>query len=256
MFRRFSIFLLIFFLGGCATVYNPATGRKEIILIDDNTEINLGRNAAKELAQQEKILDDKVAQGRLNRVAAKVSSASDRPLKYEFHILDNKELNAVSLPGGIIYVNKGLFDRLNDDQLAFVLGHEVGHVAAKHAVKKIQANMAFQLILLAASSAVGDNQSGAAQALNASSQVYNLVSLGYSREDEYFADSLGVKYSKKAGYDPLAAISALEMLKVSEGSNSVKVPVYLRTHPYVDDRINRLKEIIPQMKGVTNGRAN
>jgi len=251
--KRLLVLLLVLFLSGCATVYNPATGKKEIILIDDNAEINMGRNAAKELAQAEKLFNDKAAQARLDKVASKVSSVSDRPLKYEFHILDNKELNAVSLPGGIVYINKGLFDKLNDDELAFVLGHEVGHVAAKHAVKKIQANMAFQLILIAASSAVGDSQPAAAQALDASAQVYNLVSLGYSREDEYFADQLGVKYSKEAGFDPNAAISALEMLKKNDGPN-VKMFVYLRTHPYVDDRINRLKEIIPQMKGAANGR--
>ena len=254
MFKRLVFLLLVVFvLSGCATVYNPATQRKEIILIDDKAEIAIGRNVVKELEKEEKLSSDKKLEERVNNIGQKLALVSDRPLTYKFQVLENKELNAVSLPGGFIYINQGLLDKLSDDELAFVLGHEVGHVAAKHAVKKIQSGMAFQIILLAASAATsgGDTAQVAGNVIDASSRAYGLISLGYSRQDEYFADWLGVKYASKAGFNSRAAISALEKIKKDDSPN-LKILVYLRTHPYVDDRIKKLKETIPQ---ITNKQA-
>ncbi len=231
---------------GCATVYNPATQRKEVILIDDKTEVSLGKNVAQQLASEQPLSHDPDLRERVERIGKKIAAVSDRQeIPYEFSALKDKELNALSLPGGFVYVNSGLAEKLDDDELAFVLGHETGHVAAKHAVKKIQSNMAFSLILSAALAASGSADSSAAGSLaNASGQIYNLVSLGYSRQDEYLADKLGVKYAYKAGYNPYAGISALEKIKQDEGKGP-KVLEYLRSHPYVDDRIKMLKQEIP-----------
>ena len=118
-------------------------------------------------------------------------------------------------------------------------------MAAKHAVKKIQSTMAFQLLLTAALTAAGSSDSVATLA-QASDEVYNLISLGYSREDEYFADKLGVKYAFKAEYNPHAAITALEKIKAGEKGVGGG-PIYFRTHPYPDDRIKVLEEIIFQL---------
>lgn len=245
--RLFFLLIIVFTLNGCATVYNPATQRKEIILIDDKAEAAIGRNVVKELEKEEKVSLDKKSEERVSNIGQKLAVVSDRPLTYKFQVLENKELNAVSLPGGFIYINQGLLDKLNDDELAFVLGHEIGHVAAKHAVKKIQSGMAFQIVLLAASAAASGGEAAqvAGNVIDASSRAYSLISLGYSRQDEYFADKLGVKYASKAGFNSQAAISALEKIKKEDGPN-LKILVYLRTHPYVDDRIKKLKELIPQ----------
>ena len=232
-------------MSGCATVYNPATEKREFIFINDSTETALGKSVSEQVSKKEKILHDPALEARLERIGKKIAGVSDRPLNYEFHLLDNKELNAFSLPGGIIYIYKGLFNKLNDDELAFVLGHEVGHVAARHAVKKLQSDMTFQLILTVAFAAAGGQaDSGAAELAKATDTMFNLISLGYSRQDEYLADRLGVKYAFKSGFIPSAAITALEKIKGTQESGS-KVLEYLRTHPYVDERIKAVGKEMP-----------
>ena len=153
----------------------------------------------------------------------------------------------MTIPGGFIYVNEGLMKVLNDKELAYVVAHEVGHTAARHIVKKMQAGMTYQLILTAAFAGLGGDAGSAADAAQAVDTVYNLVSLSYSRKDEYEADRLGVKYAFLSGSDPYAAISALEKIKKEEGPNW-KVLGYFRTHPYVDERIAALKKFIPELK--------
>ncbi len=256
MIKKFFICLFGLYLCGCATVYNPATERKEVILIDDRTEVSLGRNVSQQLTSEQPLSRDPFLRERVEMVGRKISAVSDRQeILYEFSVLKDKELNALSLPGGFVYINSGLAEKINDDELAFVLGHEAGHVAAKHAVKKIQANMAFGLILnVAMASAGSENSQMAGSAANASGQIYNLVSLGYSREDEHLADKLGAKYAYKAGYSPYAAISALEKIKQNEGRGP-KVLEYLRSHPYIDDRIKTLKQEIPAMISRLSGQA-
>ena len=235
-------------LSGCATVYNPATQRKEVILINDATEVSLGRNVAAELAKKQKIYRDAADLGRVRWMGRRIALVCDRTnIPYEFNVIDDPELNALSLPGGFVYINKGLLDKLNDDERAFGLWHEVGHVAAKHAVKKVQSGMAFQLIIaLALAGAGGKNQEAASSIADASGTVYNLISLGYSRQDEYFADKLGVRYAWRAGFAPGSAITALEKIKQAEQPN--KILGYLRTHPYIEDRIRALRTEIPQIK--------
>jgi predicted Zn-dependent protease len=128
------------------------------------------------------------------------------------------------------------------------VGHEVGHVAARHIAKKLQANMAYQLLLGVAFAGFGDssggNASNVAQGVDA---VYNLVSLSYSRKDEYEADRLGAKYSFKSGFNPWGSLTALEKIKTQEGPNW-KVMAYFRTHPYVEDRVAALKVVIPEVE--------
>ncbi|MCX5696423.1 MAG: M48 family metalloprotease [Candidatus Omnitrophica bacterium] len=252
MYKRIEIIAFSLLLGGCVT-FNPATQKKEVILISDANEMALGRQVAKSLAKKEKLYRGVDSLARVEKVGFKVASVSDRQnVRYEFHILDNKELNAVSLPGGFVYINKGLLDKLNDDELAFVLGHEVGHVAARHAVKKLQANLAFDLLMNITLSATQAGQlNGAASAARATGSAYNLISLGYSRKDEYFADLLGLRYAFKAGFSPNGAISALEKIKKEESVGGVRLLTYLRTHPYVDDRIKVMRKNILDLTGNT-----
>lgn len=243
--RYIILTAVILIVSGCATLYNPATGKNEIILIDSQTEISLGKNVAAELTKTHSLETDKNTVDRAQRIGARLSAVTDRKdLDYKFYVLTDKELNSVSLPGGFIYVNRGLMDALNDDELAFVLGHELGHEAARHIVKKLQANMAYQLLIDIAFARTTNTQA-LSQSVN---MVYNLVELGYSREDEYEADRLGAKYAFKGGFNPNASLSALEKLKRYETAEP-KVFVYLRTHPYVDDRISALKKVIPALTG-------
>ncbi len=252
-FRRLIIIALLLFLPGCASLYNPATGRNEVILINSQTEAAIGRNVSARITKEHAVLADRKFVDRIQAIGARLSEVSDRKdLEYHFFVLADNELNAVSLPGGYIYVNKGLMDALDNDELAFVVGHEIGHVAARHAVKKIQAGMAYQMLLSLAFAGSGNKAvSGAVEIAQIVDTAYNLIQLGYSREDEYLSDKLGVKYVFKAGFKPLASLNSLAKLKKNEGAN-VKVLVYLRTHPYVDDRIKALKVYITELTGIKN----
>jgi len=243
----FTLFLSIFLIG-CATVYNPATERKEVIFINEETEVSLGRNVARQLAAEKALSSNLVQRSRVESIGRKIAQVCDRQtIKYEFSVLEDKEFNAVSLPGGFIYVNSGLADKLNDNELAFVIGHEVGHVAALHSIKKVQANFTMNIILSMALAISGNKDAQGAEGLaNISSRVYDVIALGYSRQDEYQADKLGVKYAYKAGFDPHAGISALEKIKKEEALQP-EVFVYLRSHPYADDRINSLKKEISKL---------
>lgn len=241
--------VLSLYLTGCATLYNPATGRNEFILIDSKTEVAIGRNVIDDLVRRHPLSNDENLQRRIQGIGRHIASVSDRQdIEYEFKVLADKELNALTLPGGFIYINKGLVDKLTDDEIAYVLAHEVGHTAARHIAKKLQANMAYQLLLSVAFASVG-SQAGesAADVARGIDTVYNLIGLSYSRKDEFEADKLGAKYVFKAGFNPYACLSALEKIKKSEGPNW-KVLRYFRTHPYVDERIEALKVNIGEAK--------
>lgn len=246
---KITLFLFILLnLSGCATLYNPATERNEFILISSATEKAIGKGAAAEYTKEYPLAQDQYLQARIRRVGERISKVSDRQdIEYQFSVVDNKELNALTLPGGYIYVNSGLMDVLNDDELAFVLAHEAGHVAARHIAKKIQSGMAYQLLLGIAFASAGDKSADMEEVARGIDIVFNIVSLSYSRQDEYQADYLGGKYGYLAGFDPYASISALEKIKKTEGANW-KVMAYFRTHPYVDERIEVLKRDIPGIK--------
>ena len=236
-------------LCGCATMYNPATERKEFIFINSQTEYAIGKNVVPELLKKSPLSDDSRLQERVSQIGRRIAAVSDRKdITYSFAVLADKDLNALTLPGGHIYVNAGLMEAFNDDELAYVVGHETGHVAARHIAKKMQATMAYQLILgVAFASAANANIQNAGTIAKGVDAVYNLVDLSYSRKDEFEADTIGVKYALKAGFEPSAALSALEKLKQGEGSNW-KVLRYFRTHPFADERIKALKESIPRLK--------
>lgn len=239
---------MLLFLSGCATLYNPATGRNEFILIDSQTEVAIGRNVSAELTRRHPLTNEKDLQDRVQRIGAGLAAASDRKdIEYKFSVLADKQLNAMALPGGFIYVNKGLMDVLNDDEVAYVLGHEVGHVAARHIAKKIQSAIAYELLLSIAFASMGNSPPSSATSIaRGINTIYKLIDLGYSRKDEYEADRLGVKYAFKAGFNPYAALSALGKIKKEEGPNW-KVLGYFRSHPYADERITALKTVIPQL---------
>jgi predicted Zn-dependent protease len=239
--------LLILFLSGCATTYNPATGRNEAIFINTASEVAIGNSAASEIAKKYKISDDKQATNRLETIGSKVAAVCDRQdLEYKFYLIEDKTLNAFTIPGGHVYIFRGLYDKLDDDELAAVMAHEIGHVNARHIVKKMQASLGYQALstiaLLTLTKSQDDKKAKQAGYIAyAGATAFNLVQLGYSRQDEYEADSLAVKYSTAAGFDPNGMKTALEVLKSEEKKSGIPVPYILRSHPYIDQRIDRLK---------------
>lgn len=235
-FLNFTFWL---FLSGCSTEYNVVTGKEELYFYSTDKEVQIGQAIAKEVELQYKPVDDPLLQKRVEDIGKKVAAASDRKeVDYRFKALEDNEINAFALPGGFIYVNKGLLEKISDDdELACVLGHEVGHIVARHSIKKLQAIMGYSLVRVL--TAVATRSSGA---VTAADLAFTEIILGYGREDELLADQLGSRYAKRAGYNPRSMISFLQRLEDINKRKPLRPRSYFKTHPYVPDRIREVKQ--------------
>ncbi len=224
-------FILLF--SGCATEYNLATEQEEVILVSDDREVRMGKSISRAVEDRFKVLEDERIKERINNIGERIVNVCDRKdIIYHFKVLDEKDVNAMALPGGYIYVNKGLIDKADsDDELACVIAHEVGHVTAKHSVKKLQGAIGINILRILM---IGAEESETRT--NADIALAELF-LAYSREDELFADKLAVKYAKLAGYDPNAMLKFLNKLKDIQKKEPIRQLNYARTHPYLSDRI-------------------
>ena len=247
--KRLILSLLICFFGvGCATVYNPATGRKEFIFIDTSQEVAMGKNVHQQISKEFKISSRYDQVERLRGIGARLAGVSDRQdYEYHFYLVEEKQLNAFTTPGGNIYFFSGLLDQLKtDDQIAAVLSHEIGHCAARHTVKKFQAALGYNLLSTLIFSQVGGAEETRQTAALASNTAMQLAMSAYGRKDEYEADKLGVKYMYLAGYNLNGMIETLEVLE--RESKGGYTPLILRTHPYVEDRIKAVREEVKLAK--------
>lgn len=234
-------FTLYTFLGGCATEYNIATQQEEAYYYSTDKEIQIGQTITKAVEKEYKIVDDPLIQKRLEDIGQKIAGICDRKeLDYYFKVLDDSEVNAFALPGGFVYIHKGLMDKVaNDDELAAVLAHEIAHVVARHSIKKLQALQAYSILRILVAAAPGTGEVG-----NAADIAFAQVLTGYAREDELLADQLGARYTKLAGYNPRAMIDFLEKLQEINRRKPPRPKSYLKTHPYVPDRIRVVKQAL------------
>ena len=249
-------FLLIACLcAGCAT--NPVTGGKDLVLMSEKDEIAMGEQVNAQIMQQERVYNDIELQNYVQYVGNKLAQKSHRPnLNYRFTVLDSKEVNAFALPGGHIYVTRGLLSYLNSEaELAAVLGHEIGHVTARHAVRQHSATQLTSIGAAIGSAFIpGVGQAG----YQLAGVLGETLLRGYGREHELEADRLGAEYLARTGYDPdamLAVIGALksqELLEFRLAREEGREPrVYhglFSTHP---DNDTRLQEIVANASQVT-----
>lgn len=234
----------IFICFGCTTIYNPATGKKELVFIDKQQESALGKNASKAIEREYTLSHDPILTERVKSLGQKIAKVSDRQdLDYIFKVVKSKEVNAFSLPGGFVYVNTGLLKYADDNELACVIAHEVGHIAARHGAKRLESALGYTILLNIALS-----RAKSADSIDFTNIIFNLITLGYSREDEFFADSLAVKYVLKAGFKPEGLISFFTKLDKIEGVDAG--PIFLRSHPYRQDRIKHIESEIAKFKNV------
>lgn len=232
----FAFFLI---LSGCSTEYNIATGKKESFYYTTDKEVQMGRAISEQVEKEYKAVDDPLIQKRVEDIGKRIAGVCDRKeIDYNFKVLEEEEVNAFALPGGFIYVNKGLIDKIaNDDELAAVLAHEVGHVVARHSIKKLQALQAYSVLRVLLAVAPGAGNVG-----NAADMAFAEILLGYGRDDELLADQLGARYTKLAGYNPRAMIDFLEKLQEINRKKPLRPKSYFKTHPYVPDRIRIVKQ--------------
>lgn len=243
--RKLCLIFFIVVLSGCATIYNPATERQEFILIDTAAEVALGQNVASSVIRQYRLVKEPQLNEHLKSVGDKIAKVSDRQdLPYHFFIVDQKDVNAFAAPGGYIFVHKGLLDKIDsDDELAGVLAHEIGHIAARHSVKQLQAALGYDILMSLAFR--GGSAKDVERAVNI---TFGLIQRGYSRKDELEADRLAVRYSHKAGFDPKAMIGFLKKLQELEKHQPLQIEIFLRTHPFLPQRIEVVEEEIKKLK--------
>jgi Zn-dependent protease with chaperone function len=200
--RRMVLVWVCFAVLMCLSAWTKA---EAFSLISEQEEISIGRNVGKQLEKQFGLVDDPALQERVNRIGMSMVAVCDRPkLPYSFKVLNSKEVNAMAAPGGFIYIFKGLVDLMpSDDELAGVMGHELGHVVKKHTVHQIEKNMGMGILF---GVVFGD------RGLFLQNLALNAIMAGYSREDERQADQLGFLQSYRAGYNPYSMLIGLQKL--------------------------------------------
>jgi predicted Zn-dependent protease len=234
---------MIFAATACST--NPVSGERELSLISREQEIAMGREAAPQFEEEfDGLVEDSTLQSYVGRIGQQVAMVSDRAdIPYEFGLLRSDVPNAFALPGGKIYVTAGLFRAMNNErQLAGVLAHEVGHVAAKHSVQQIQQQMGMAALLEVAAAVIGGGTGEKAKA--AGTIAANMAILKYSRDDEYQADKLGIEYTARAGINPYGVVELLKVLQNMHEKEPGKFGEMFQTHPLTSNRIEDAVEYI------------
>ncbi|WP_435628201.1 M48 family metalloprotease [Candidatus Ferrigenium straubiae] len=248
--RLLIIGLALSLLAGCAQ--NPVTGQNDFVMMSEAQEIALGRQYNEQVIQKQyQVYESKPLQDYVNRIGQKLAKNSHRPnLGYHFTVLDTPEVNAFALPGGYVYITRGIMAYLNSEaELAAVVGHEIGHVTARHGVRQQSAAQAANLGLTIASIFVPEINSMGGQ--NLTNLVGGALLSGYGREHELEADRLGAQYLARSDYDPQAIISVLRTLKnqelkdaelaKQEGREPRRYSGLFATHP---DNDTRLKQVV------------
>ncbi|HLA75689.1 MAG TPA: M48 family metalloprotease [Gammaproteobacteria bacterium] len=261
---RASLLLASALLAACAT--NPVSGKEDLVLASQASEVAEGRQAHDEVIAHYGRYDNPALQDFIQQVGQQLAANSDRAnLDYHFTVLDTPEVNAFALPGGYVYITRGMLAYLNSEaELAAVLGHEIGHVAARHSVRQqAAANVANLGYLLGSILLPELGTPGAQQLFNV---VGGAVLSGYGREHELEADRLGAEYLARSGYDPQAIIEVLGVLKnqenfelqvaKQEGRPARTYHGLFASHPDNDTRLQQVVGQAESLKASANPRIN
>ena len=233
---------------GCAQ--NPVSGRANFVTMSESQEVQVGREEDVKVRQEYGVYDNKALQQYVNEVGQRLGKASHRPnIQYTYVVVDSPEINAFALPGGYIYITRGILSYLNSEaELAAVLGHETGHVTARHGVQQMSASTAAGVgaTLLGVFVPALRNQAGD-MAVNL---LGSALLSGYGREHELEADKLGAEYLLRTGYDPQAVIKVIGVLKnqelfdaevaKSEGRQPRAYHGVFASHPDADQRLQEV----------------
>ncbi len=234
--------LLFLIITGCAV--NPVTGEKEFSVVTEAQELAIGKQNYPVTTQiNNGIFQDELLQIYVDEVGGNLASFSHRPnLPYEFNVVNSSTINAYALPGGKISITRGLLSKLkNEDQLAGILGHEIGHVAARHSASQMSrqvlssvAEAGFEAFL-----AAGDVKSRELYTMS-SSIAAGLLFLRYSRVQETQSDYLGLEYMARAGYNPTGYLEAMKTIQRSQKTEPSRIKAMFRSHPLTSERVERV----------------
>lgn len=244
----FAVFGLLNYWGN--TSYNPITGEEQRVALSPEQEVVLGQQGRDELlAQMGGLYPDQRLQNYIDQVGQRVlqqSLASQAPYPFEFHLIDDPEtINAFALPGGQVFITTGLLGELDaESQLAGVLGHEIGHVVARHGAERLAKQQLGAMLVNAIGVAASDERQGGQQAAMIAQAVNQLVSLNYGREDELESDRLGFEFMTDADYNPEGLVELMQIFEAAESRG--RPPEFLSTHPNPGNRIDRLEGIIQE----------
>ena len=243
--RWFSAVVLVLLFSvvtGCSV--NPVSGKKEFVMMSEQQEVSLGAGLHKQVVQKYRPYNNAALQAYVNQIGQMLASKSHRNnIPYHFLVVDDPGINAFALPGGYIYITRGLMAYLNSEaELAGVLAHEIGHVTARHSARQHTRSTVTKVL-----ASVVANKYGNAQAINT---VATATIRGYGRDHELEADRLGAEYLARSGYDPKNMIRVIEVLKAQEQfskmlarSEGRQPPSYhglFSTHPSNDKRLHQV----------------
>jgi len=216
--------------------------------INQDEEIAIGRDLAATLVGAAPLVADAKVQRYVNNVGRWIASQSERPdLPWQFGVLDAPQLNALAVPGGTIFITRGLLERMqSESELAGVLGHEIGHVVARHGAEHIAKQQLTQGLTGAAVLATYDpNDPSTQRSAAVAAMIGQLVTMRFGRQDELESDALGVRFTSEAGYDPNSMIRLMEILE--ESSPGQRQPEFFSTHPDPGNRLQQIDAEIQQM---------
>lgn len=238
--RRWAA-LMVWSTLAVACARNPVTGERELALISESQEIQMGQQAAQQVEQSLGLVQDEALQSYIHGIGTKLAAGSERPeLPWRFRVVDDPTPNAFALPGGFIYVTRGMMSLMNSEaELASVLGHEIGHVTARHSVSQMsraqlaQVGLGLGMVFVPELQQYGDLASTGLQ----------LLFLKYGRDDERQSDELGFRYALEEGYDVREMADVFRSLqRVGEASGQSPLPSWMSTHPDPGERVSRTEQ--------------
>jgi predicted Zn-dependent protease len=249
--NRLALFALLVSVVGCAV--NPATGQRQLMLVSEGQEIGMGQQADPDIVAAYGLYPDSAIQVYVRGIGERLAAQSERPnLPWTFRVLDDPVVNAFALPGGFNYVTRGILVYFNSEaEMVAVMGHELGHVTARHGAQQMTQQQIAQVGLAAGMILVPRLQdfAGLAQA------GLGLMFLSFSRGDETQADELGLRYMYRLGYDPREmpkVFATLESVSRAEGGD--RLPQWLSTHPNPENRQQHIHQMIAQWPQDFSGR--
>ncbi|MFP4145670.1 MAG: M48 family metalloprotease [Phycisphaeraceae bacterium] len=223
---------------------SPATGETQFNVLSPQEEVEIGEQAAPQFVDQlGGEVPSRQVQAYVSSLGRELAAVSERPdLPWEFTVVDSETVNAFALPGGKIFISRGMLARLNNEaQLAGILGHEIGHVTDQHIGQQMSWQMARELGLGVAGATIQSEEAWADLLVQGLDVGSGIGLLGFSRGQEMAADRLGLRYMSELGYNPVALVEVMQILKEASRSGTIE---FLSTHPLPETRIEEIYDIV------------